>query len=412
MLTTITYVFIAILAFDFVVERVLAYLNAKYTKLELPEALKNLYDAEKYAQQQAYSVANQRFGMISSSFSFVVILLMLFFGGFAWINDIVTSVTEQYIFVSLLFFGILLFANDLLSTPFELYDHFVIEQKFGFNKMTAGIFIGDKVKGWLLTAILGGGILALINWIYSLTPDYFWLLAWLVMAVFSIFINMFYSQLIVPLFNKQTPLPDGELRTEIEKFAEKAGFQLNNIFVMDGSKRSTKANAYFSGLGAKKRVVLFDTLIEELTTEEIVAVLAHEIGHYKKKHTLWSLVLSLLNSLVMLSLLGLFLSSDSLAQALGVSQAAFHINLLAFGLLYSPVSFFLSVLLNIFSRRNEYQADAFAAQYGYANALIEALKKISVKALSNLQPHPLYVFFHYSHPTLLQRMEALNKLEN
>lgn len=412
MLTTITYIFIAILAFDFVIERVLAYLNAKYTKLELPEALKNLYDAEKYAQQQAYSAANQRFGLVTASFSFVVILFMLLLGGFAWVNGIVTGITEQYILVSLLFFGILFFANDILSIPFDVYDHFVIEQKFGFNKMTPTIFVGDKIKGWLLTAILGGGILALINWIYSLTPEYFWLWAWLVMAAFSIFINMFYSQLIVPLFNKQTPLPEGELRTEIEKFAQKAGFQLNNIFVMDGSKRSTKANAYFSGLGAKKRVVLFDTLVDELTTEEIVAVLAHEIGHYKKKHTLWGLVLSLLNSLVMLSLLGLFLNSDSLAQALGVSQAAFHINLLAFGLLYSPVSFFLSVLMNMFSRRNEYQADAFAAQYGYGDALIEALKKISVKALSNLQPHPLYVFFHYSHPTLLQRMEALNKLEN
>ena len=408
-MTTLTYVFLAILSFDFILERFLAYLNVRNVSEKLPEALKGLYDEEKYARQQAYFKANSRFGMLTSLISFHVVLFMIIFGGFAFVNSVVGEVTVNPILISLLYFGILLFANDIIGTPFEVYDHFVIEQRFGFNKMTPAVFVGDKLKGWLLMAIIGGGLLALINWIYLLTPDYFWLWAWLAMAVFSIFMNMFYSNLIVPLFNKQKPLEEGELRTAIEAFAQKAGFKLTNIFVMDGSKRSTKANAYFSGLGPKKRVVLFDTLIEELTTEEIVAVLAHEIGHYKKKHTLTMLFIALLNSLVMLSLLGLFLGNDSLAQALEVENHAFHINILAFGLLYAPISLVLGVLANLLSRKNEYQADAFAAQYGYADALIEALKKISVKALSNLQPHPWYVFFHYSHPTLLQRMEALSE---
>jgi len=250
-------------------------------------------------------------------------------------------------------------------------------------------------------------LLALIEQIYFWAGDMFWLLAWILVGVFSIFITMFYSNLIVPLFNKQTKLEDGELRTEIEKFAAKAGFKLNNIFVIDGSKRSTKANAYFSGLGAKKRIVLFDTLIQDLTTEEIVAVLAHEVGHYKKKHTLYSLFLTLANSLIMLYLLGLFLNSDALAQAFGVDKACFHLNVLAFGLLYTPVSMLLGIGLNVFMRHNEYQADAYAAQYGLGEPLISGLKKLSVKSLSNLQPHPSYVFFYYSHPTLLQRMEAI-----
>jgi len=407
MFTIITYIIIAILLLDFFVERGLAYLNAKNVKSELPDKLKDLYNADEYAKQQDYFKANQKFGIISSTFSLVLILLMFVIGGFAFVNNFAASVTQCPILVSLIFFGILFFLNDIVSTPFEIYDHFVIEQRFGFNKLTPKIFVGDKLKGWALTVLIGGGLLALIEQIYFWAGDMFWLLAWILVGVFSIFITMFYSNLIVPLFNKQTKLEDGELRTEIEKFAAKAGFKLNNIFVIDGSKRSTKANAYFSGLGAKKRIVLFDTLIQDLTTEEIVAVLAHEVGHYKKKHTLYSLFLTLANSLIMLYLLGLFLNSDALAQAFGVDKACFHLNVLAFGLLYTPVSMLLGIGLNVFMRHNEYQADAYAAQYGLGEPLISGLKKLSVKSLSNLQPHPSYVFFYYSHPTLLQRMEAI-----
>jgi STE24 endopeptidase len=412
MYTTITYIIIGILLLDYVIERGLAYLNTRNVKTDLPLQLKGLYDAEAYAKQQSYFKENQRFGLITSTFSLLLILAMFAVGGFAYVDTLAHNMVENAILVSLLFFGILFFANDLVSIPFDLYDHFVIEQRYGFNKVTPKIFVSDKLKGWLLGAVIGGGLVALISKIYDLTANYFWILAWAVMALFSIFITMFYSQLIVPLFNKQTPLKNGELRDEIEKFAQKAGFTLNNIFVMDGSKRSTKANAYFSGLGSKKRIVLFDTLIEELTTQEIVAVLAHEIGHYKKKHTLMALAMSLANSLIMLSVLGFFLDSDALAQAFGVEKASFHINILAFGILYTPVSVVLSLFMNMLSRKNEYQADAYATSFGLGENLVEGLKKLSVKSLSNLQPHPAYVFFYHSHPTLLQRMEAIHNLKN
>ncbi len=410
MFTTITYIIIGILVLDYLIERVLAYLNTRNVKSELPIQLKGLYDADKYAKQQAYFKENQRFGAITSSFSLILILMMFLVGGFALIDGLAQQATELKILVSIIFFGVIFFANDLLTIPFEIYDQFVIEQRYGFNKATPKIFIGDKLKGWLLGALIGGGLIALISKIYDLTADYFWILAWVVMSILSIFLMMFYSQLIVPLFNKQTPLEDGELRVEIEKFSEKAGFKLNNIFVMDGSKRSTKANAYFSGLGAKKRIVLFDTLINDLSTQEIVAVLAHEVGHSKKKHTLLALGISLLSSLVMLYILGYFLNNDALAQAFGIEKANFHINILAFGILYTPVSVVLSLLAHIVSRRNEYQADAYAAEFGLGGHLVEGLKKLNVKSLSNLQPHPAYVFFYHSHPTLLQRMEAINKI--
>lgn len=408
---TISFIILAILIGDYFIERGLAFLNTKHVKAELPTQLKDLYDADEYAKQQRYFKTNQNFSLITETFSLVLILLMFVFGGFALVNNFAAGLTQYPILVSLIFFGIIFFVNDLLSMPFEIYAQFVIEQRFGFNKATPLIFVGDKLKAWGLTILLGGGLLALIEQIYFWAGDNFWFLAWALIGGFSIFITMFYSDLIVPLFNKQTPLEEGELRSEIEKFSEKAGFTLNNIFVIDGSKRSTKANAYFSGLGAKKRIVLYDTLINDLTTEEIVAVLAHEIGHYKKKHTLLSLFLSLGNSLIMLYILGLFLGSDTLSQAFGVPEAKFHLNVLAFGLLYTPVSQTLGVLLNMFMRHNEYQADAYAASYGLGDALISALKKLSVKSLSNLKPHPAYVFVYYSHPTLLQRMEAINKLK-
>jgi STE24 endopeptidase len=263
------------------------------------------------------------------------------------------------------------------------------------------------LKGYLLGAIIGGGLLALIIYIYQLTTSSFWIYAWLVVSGFSIFMVLFYSNLIVPLFNKQTPLPDGELKSAIENFSDKVGFKLDNIYVIDGSKRSTKANAYFTGFGSKKRVVLYDTLINDLTTNELVAVLAHEIGHYKKHHVLWSLLLGILQTGIVLFIFSLFVGSSELSAALGVNTPSFHIGLIGFGILYSPISMVTGLAMNIFSRKNEYQADAFAAKYFDASELRSALKKLSVKNLSNLRPHPAYVFFHYSHPTLLQRLNAL-----
>jgi len=310
-----------------------------------------------------------------------------------------------------LYFGILGIAADIFSTPFSVYSTFVIEEKFGFNKTTPKTFIFDKIKGWFLSAIIGGGLFSLIIWIFESTGIYFWLYAWFVVSVFSIFMAMFYSNLIVPLFNKQTPLEDGELRNAIQTFSEKVGFKLKNIYVIDGSKRSNKANAYFTGLGMKKRIVLYDTLIKNHSIDELVAVLAHEIGHYKKRHTLLGVFLSIFQTGLMLFILSLFIAkgselSEILSGALQ-AQASFHIGILVFGLLYSPLSLILGLIMNIISRKNEYAADHFAGKNFSAKALIEALKKLSVNNLSNLTPHPVYVFFHYSHPPLLERLKAL-----
>lgn len=400
-------IIIVILIADFMLERYLAFLNIKQSGKELPLLLRDIYDTEKYAKQQEYFRTNSQFGMLTSSFSFVIILLMLIFNGFAWVDELVQQQVQSPIWTPVLFFGILYFANDILSIPFDLYDTFVIEQKFGFNKVTPKLFVLDKLKGYAMTLILGGGILVLIIWIYTLTPTYFWLWAWLVVTGFSLFMTMFYSQIIVPLFNKQTPLGEGELRTEIEKFALKSGFKLDNIFVIDGSKRSTKANAYFSGLGSKKRIVLYDTLMDKMTVEEIVAVLAHEVGHYKHKHTLINFLISLPYTLVLFFAFGFILQSDVLAQALGANEASFHLNALAFSILYSPISLVLDTAMHVLSRKFEYQADAFAAKYGYGSQLESGLKKLTATSLGNLMPHPLYVFFHYSHPTLFQRITAI-----
>lgn len=406
------FVFFLILAFivaDYVFGTVLDKLNASWFSKPLPPVLQGIYDNEKYSRQQKYSYENYKFGIVSSTFSVIVLLVCYGCGLFGWLDSVLRTFIGNELLVTLAFFGIIIVANELINLPFEYYDNFVIEEKYGFNKSTKLLFFADKLKELLVTIVLGGGILALVAWLYSLAPQWFWLSAWAVVAAFSIFMQMFYSQLIVPLFNKQTPLAAGGLRTAIEDFAAKAGFELKNIYVIDSSKRSTKANAYFSGLGAKKRIVLYDTLIEQMTTEEIVAVLAHEIGHYKKKHTLSHLAVSLASNLLMFFLLGLCLGSPLLSEAMGAEQPSFHIGILAFAMLYVPVSIILGIGMNAFSRKHEYEADAYAKSFGLADSLVSGLKKLSSANLSNLQPHPAYVFVHYSHPTLLQRINALQK---
>ncbi|MEL7586580.1 MAG: M48 family metallopeptidase [Prolixibacteraceae bacterium] len=405
---TIFWIIVAILTADFILERYLDYLNTTRWSAELPEEVKGIYDEEEYRKQQAYSKINHQFGMITSTFGFVLIMLMLFFQGFALVNGWALSVSESPVWSALIFLGILMLASDILTTPFDLYSTFVIEEQFGFNKTTVKTYILDKLKGWLLGAVIGGGLLALIIWIYLITGENFWLFVWLVISGFSILMVMFYSSLIVPLFNKQALLEEGELKNAIRTFAAKVGFQLDNIYVIDGSKRSTKANAYFTGLGSKKRVVLYDTLIQDMNISELVAVLAHEIGHYRKKHVLWSLLLGILQTGLMLFVFSRFIESPALSEALGVKKPAFHIALITFGILYAPLSSVIGIAMNVFSRKNEYEADAYAARHYNGSALAEALKKLSVKNLSNLRPHPAYVFVHYSHPTLLQRLQALS----
>ncbi len=403
------YAILVILVADFAFGRYLSFLNIRNSRQELPPPLQGIYDPEKYEKQQNYFRTNTRFGMLTSTLSFLITFLMYSLGGFGWLDQLIHGCIHNEILVSIVFFGVIYFVNDLILIPFEWYDTFVIEQRFGFNKVTPKLFVIDKLKGYAMTIVLGGGILFLIVWIYTLTPRYFWLLAFGVVTVFSLFMSMFYSQVIVPLFNKQTPLPPGELRDKIENFSVRAGFKLQNIYIIDGSKRSTKANAYFTGLGAKKRIVLYDTLMDEMTTDEIVAVLAHEIGHYKHKHTLINYMINLPYTLLLFFFFGYVLQSDVFAQALGGTEANFHLNALAFAILYSPVSFVLDIGINVLSRRFEYQADRFAASYGYGELLITSLKKLSATSLSNLTPHPLYVFFYYSHPTLYQRIMNINE---
>ena len=407
----IFWIIITILVLDFLFENYLEYLNTKRMGAKLPAELKGVYDEEKYTKQQAYQKENHRFGMITGTFSFLITLAMFAFYGFAYVDSIAWDFTSQAILAALLFFGIIMFASDIITMPFSVYDTFVIEEKYGFNKTTPKTFVLDQLKGWILGAIIGGGLLALIIFIYQKTQNMFWIYAWAVVAVFSIFMTMFYSNLIVPLFNKQTPLEEGDLRTAIQKFAEKVGFKLDNIFVINGSKRSTKANAYFTGLGAKKRIVLYDTLIEEMENDEIVAVLAHEIGHYKKKHVTQGLFISLVQTGIVLFIFSMLIDNPYLSKALGVEEPNFHIGLVAFGILYSPVSFVLGIFMNQLSRKNEFQADAFAAHHFNPEPLSSALKKLSQKNLSNLTPHPKYVFFNYSHPPLLERLNHLKKFE-
>lgn len=405
--TTLFWIIIAIIIFDFIVDKILDALNAKHFNDDLPMDIQDVYNEEEYKKSQAYKQANYKFGILTSSFSIVLTLAFLFLDGFEYVDNLARGYTDNPILVALLFFGIIMFGSDILTTPFSYYKTFVIEEQFGFNKTTKKTFLLDKIKGWFMMAILGGGILALIIWFYQVTGPYFWLYAWALVTVFTIFMNMFYTRLIVPLFNKQTPLEAGDLRDKISDYAKTVGFKLEKIFVIDGSKRSTKANAYFSGFGSEKRVTLYDTLIKDLDDEEIVAVLAHEVGHYKKKHIIFNLITSILLTGLTLFILSLFISNPLLSNALGVEIPSFHIGLIAFGLLYSPISEITGLIMNWFSRKFEYQADDYAKNTFKAEPLITSLKKLSKNSLSNLTPHKAYVFMHYSHPTLLDRIKNL-----
>ncbi|WP_419033368.1 M48 family metallopeptidase [Dysgonomonas gadei] len=405
-------IILLVVVLDFVWTQYLAYRNRKRMSPDIPPLLEGIYDKDEYARQQAYQKINSRFGLYTSLFSFIVMLLILSLGIFGWLDGLLRQFINNEVVLTLAFFGIVYIVNDIITLPFSYYATFVIEERFGFNKSTKAVFWFDQLKGLLLTAVLGGIILALLVWFYETLGTYAWLYAWGAVTVFSLFMTLFYSNIIVPLFNKQTPLEDGELRNAIEAFSQEAGFSIKNIYVMDASKRSSKANAYFTGFGAKKRIVLFDTLINDLSTSEIVAVLAHEIGHYKKRHTLQGMFISIFYTGIILFLLSWFLDNEAIAVALGGKEASFHLGLIAFSVLFTPVSMIIGLFSSMHSRKNEYQADAYAAGFGLADSLISGLKKLSVKSLSNLNPDPLYVFFYYSHPTLLQRMGALMEIDN
>ena len=407
--TTLFYIIIAIIIINFIVDKILDTLNAKHYNDAIPPELQDVYDEEEYKKSQAYKATNYKFGVWSSTFSIVVTLAFLIFGGFEYVDTLARSYSDNSIIIALIFFGIIMLGSDIISTPFAYYKTFVIEEQFGFNKTTKKTFILDKIKGLLMMIVLGGGIIAVIIWFYEETQHLFWLYAWAIVTAFTVFMNMFYAKLIVPMFNKQTPLEEGSLRDKISAYAQTVGFNLDKIFIIDGSKRSTKANAYFSGFGSEKRVTLYDTLVNDLNEEEIVAVLAHEVGHYKKKHIIFNLIASVLLTGLTLYILSIFISNPLLSHALGVSIPSFHVGLIAFGMLYSPISEVTGFIMNHFSRKFEYQADNYAKTTYKAEPLITSLKKLSKNSLSNLTPHTAYVWVHYSHPTLLERVKNLKK---
>lgn len=406
---TILYLIAGIAAASYVFEQLLEYINLKARRTDIPDEIASFYDRERYVKSLNYNEELTRFSFFSSAFSFAVSMAMLLGGGFGWLDDFLRLYVRNETTLALAFFGILMLASDLLSLPFQLYSTFGIEEKYGFNKTTYQTFFLDKVKGYFLAALIGAPLLSLlIYFIQTLGPS-FWIWFAIVSSGFILFLNMFYTSLILPLFNKLTPLPDGELKSAIQDFAARVDFPLDNVYVIDGSKRSSKANAFFSGIGRKKKIVLYDTLIQKHSLDELVAVLAHEVGHFKKKHIIRGLVLSVLQVFFTLFVLSIMVYDENLSLALGGSQLSIHLNLIAFSILFAPISGITGLLMNMYSRKNEFEADAYASETFSGSALADALKKLSVDSLSNLYPHPLYVFFHYSHPPLLKRLAAIQK---
>lgn len=404
------FVIVAIFSFDFLLNQILNFLNFQYQRTALPEELKEAYDEEKIRKAREYQKTNTCFEFFTSSFNFILVLAIIVFGLLGWLYDSLNVNIKHSMLASLAFFGLLFIISDILNIPFSLYHTFVIEEKFGFNKTTVKTYIADKIKGYFLIAIIGGLILSIFFFLIDKLGADFWIWFWIVISVFMIFINMFYTSFIVPVFNKLKPLEQGDLRSSIEEYSSKVKFPLTNIFVIDGSKRSSKANAFFSGIGSKKKIVLFDTLINNHTIQELVAILAHEVGHFKKKHIIQGLILSVLQTGIILFVLSLLVLNPELSRALGAKGLSIPLNLLAFGILFTPISHLIGIGVNIIVRKNEYEADRYSAETFTGNALQEALKKLSVNNLSNPTPHPAYVFMHYSHPPLVERLRALRKL--
>ena len=407
--TNIYIIFLVLLAFEFCVSSILSYLNKKNWKLTLPDEVKEVYNEEEYKKSMKYEQAKYSFWKISTLFSSLIIFLLVWFWIFWKVFDFIANFWFHEIITNLIFLWILLLSQTILNLPFAYYSTFIIEQKFWFNKSTKKLFFIDTIKTFLLGLVIWWIIFALLNYFYILSSSYFWLFAWIFITLFSVFMILFHSSLIVPLYNKQTPLPEWELKEKITSFAKTIGFTITDIFVIDWSKRSTKANAYFSGFWPKKRIVLFDTLIKDLTQEELVAVLAHELGHYKKRHILQMFIFSVIQSWIIFFILGLILANPVFANALGSSWNSFILWILAFSIIFSPVSMILWVLWNILSRKNEYEADEFSAKTYNSKALKNALIKLSKNNLANLTPHKAYEFFYYSHPGILKRLKALKK---
>ena len=411
-------IIMGLVIFNYLFSNILDYLNHKNWKDEIPSELKDFYDKKKYKQAKQYAISKNKIGLLSSTTSFLLVVSLLVFNGYGYIDQLVNSfslnlflpfeINNSFI-ESGIFFLILFTLNLIISIPFSFYNTFVIEENFGFNKTTKSTFFFDIIKSSILSILIGGFLLFLALYLYNSLNDGFWLYLWIGLSLLMVFINMFYADLIVPIFNKLTPLENGELRKKIENYSKQVGYLLKNIYVIDGSKRSTKANAFFSGLGPRKTIALYDTLIEKHSENELVAVLAHEVGHFKKKHVFSGLLMSVIQIGVMTFFFELCLKLPEISQALGGSDVSFHLGLIGFTIIFSPISMMSGILMNYISRKNEFEADSYAKETYNGDDLSLALKKLSVDSLSNIYPHPLYVFFHYSHPPLIKRLRALNK---
>ncbi len=400
------------LVIEFALHLIANLLNLKALKLELPSALEGVYKPEDYRNSQEYTRATTRFDFVATTFGLFLLLSFWFAGGFNYLDQIIRAWGFVSIVNGLLYIGILLMAYSLLTLPFSIYVTFVIEERFGFNRTTLRTFFLDRVKGLALATLLGIPLLAGILSLFEYSGAYAWFYCWIIVTIFSLVMQFVAPIWIMPLFNKFTPMESGKLKETILEYARSVNFSIKNVFVMDGSKRSSKSNAFFTGFGHNKRIALFDTLIEKHTVPELIAVLAHEIGHYKKKHILQGMIISILHTGVILFLLSVFLSSAGLYEVFQMEHQSIYSGLLFFGLLYTAIELLLSIVMQMVSRKNEYEADHYAVEtIDDPRTLIDALKKLSASNFSNLTPHPFYVFLNYSHPPLLQRVHAIQRYE-
>jgi STE24 endopeptidase len=406
-------IILAIIIGSYLLELFVERLNLRNLKTELPAEFIGYYDQARYRKSQEYLVENTRFSLVNSSIVTPVTVAFILLGGFNLVDRFARSFNLGTIVTGLVFTGVLLLASQLLELPFSIYDTFVIEEKYGFNRTTLKTFILDILKSWTLTGLIGGLALYIIIWFFESSGNWAWFYCWIIVTAFQLILAFLAPVVIMPLFNKYTPLQKEDLREEIEKYAKSQSFKIKGIYQMDGSRRSTKSNAFFSGFGRFRRIVLFDTLIEKHTIAELVSVLAHEMGHYKKGHVWKSMILSFFTFGLMFYILSLFLNNRQLFSAFRMEETSVYASLVFFGFLYGPIDTVLSIFSNMLSRRNEYVADSYAIKtYGNPGAMIEALKKLSVDNLSNLTPHPVKVFLSYSHPPILERVRAIREISS
>ena len=402
-----------ILVFDYLLSFIVRTLNLKALNPTLPPEFEDTFDKDKYLKSQDYTRTNSKFSYITSTFSLILSLVFIFGGIYNSIDQYVLSLGYNSILTGLLFFGFLSIITDILSLPFTLYSTFIIEEKFGFNKTTLSTFFMDKLKGYFLMVILGAPILSLVLYFFNKFPQYAWLYAWIVLTMFSLIMQPVFNLFIAPMFNKFIPLSEGPLLSKIQEYLKKVDFPVKKLEVMDGSKRSSHSNAYFSGIGKNKRIALFDTLIEQMDDDEIVAVIAHEVGHYKLKHVHTGILLSSLQSGIMFYILSWFIMNPELFAVFEMKNLSVYASLLFFSILYTPISMIMGFIFSFISRKNEFSADAYSAKtFKMPKKLITSLKKMSKENLSNLTPHWLNVMLNYSHPPVLERIKALKDYKN